>query len=155
MWSFVIPGDPIGKGRPKVTTAGKHPRTYTPPRTRKWEKVAAGIMEDQWGGKGALSEPVVMVVDAIAKRPERLCKKKHPDGEMWRIVVPDGDNVLKCVGDALQKANILADDKFVVFWLCRSLYSAKESGSEVRVWLALAKELPGGDLVGLLSSVVR
>lgn len=38
---FAIKGDPVPKGRPRVTFRGRKPRTYTPARTASYEQAVA------------------------------------------------------------------------------------------------------------------
>ena len=42
---FTIPGDPVGKGRPRIDTRGKRPRTFTPDRTVAYEHAVAGLAQ--------------------------------------------------------------------------------------------------------------
>lgn len=135
--NVIIFGEPVGKGRPKFTTIGGFGRAYTPAKTATWERRAASTMRAAWGGAPALDEPTEVVVLAFCKRPQRLCRKKDPDGPLWRMSLPDSDNVAKAVLDALQKAGVVSDDKVVVDLRVLSLYADK--GEEGRVVVLVRK----------------
>lgn len=131
-----VPGEPVGKGRPKFTTVGGFGRAYTPKKTATWEREAAKVLRAGYEFKDALAEPVAVEVDAVSSRPKRLLRKKDPDDRLWRTEKPDIDNVVKAALDALQQAGVLSDDKFVVSLRARSLYVARgeEPHVEIRVF---------------------
>ena len=116
-----IPGNPVAKGRPRM--GRRH--AYTPKTTRAWEDKFVRYATRIWPSSYVLDGPLGLRVLAVKKRPKNKMGKKYPDGRMHRMVKPDGDNVLKIVGDALQKANVIADDKFIVKWYIHSLYGSK------------------------------
>lgn len=107
---FIIPGDPVGKGRPRFTSpkVGR-PRAYTPPRTARWEGMAAAVLQQEWN-QSALDEPVVVDVVAVFQRPRRLDGRNKPTGRVPHTIKPDKDNVEKAVLDALKNAGVLRDD---------------------------------------------
>lgn len=37
-YEFIIPGEPMGKERPRFSHVGKYVHTYTPPKTVRYEK---------------------------------------------------------------------------------------------------------------------
>ena len=134
--------EPHGKGRPRVTFNGKWPRAYTPPKTAKWEKAAALLFANQWP-RSALLGPVKIEIDAISRRPKRLNRKKDPPGLLIRAALPDADNVAKCVLDALQKAEVIKDDKQVVDLRIRRLYSEKEALGRIIIRITEVEEAGG------------
>ena len=110
---LLIPGDPVGKARPRVTREG---HAYTPKGTVEWERGAAMLLRHAYRG-APLDEPVELVVEAVNARPASLIPgprklAAHPElaGRLWRTTKPDGDNVLKIVADALVAAGVLRDD---------------------------------------------
>jgi len=138
-----ILGEPVGKGRPRVTTIGGFARAYTPAKTATWEANAAAVLSEAWGVRGPLdSTPVRLRVRAIAGRPKRLLRRKDPDARLWRTTKPDGDNVLKAVGDALVAAGVLRDDVLIVRQEVESLYARRDEGPSVQVWLEQAAAEP-------------
>ena len=110
--TFIIEGEPHGKGRHRTTRTG---HTYTPPKTVAYEsKVKACYMERTIGE--ALHGPLKATIEAYYTIPKSRSKKAKE--EMRKNLVrptkkPDADNVSKSVLDAL---NGLAykDDSSVV-----------------------------------------
>lgn len=136
---FTLNLEPKAKGRPRVSFRGGYARAYTPAATARWEKAAAILLQAQWR-REALAEPVAVHIDAIVKRPGRLHRKKDPDGLLISPTFPDADNVAKAVLDAMQKAGVLKDDKFVVDLRVRNLYSTKHANGSVIIKLYTIKE---------------
>ena len=132
LFECVIPGQPQGKGRPKFVRATG--RAYTPKGTAEWERSAALIMRNEYGGS-PIDEPVVARVVAVFSRPGRLMRKKDEDGRMPCTVKPDIDNVVKCALDALTMAGVLRDDKVVWKVVAEKLYASKTEGPSVEVSL--------------------
>lgn len=131
-----IPGDPRGKGRPRFARRGNFVKTYTDDKTRAYEAMIEDHLGRKWFGLDALTGPVRLTVRAVAKRPQRLCRKKDPPGRMWRITKPDLDNVIKAVCDALVAAEVIGDDTQVAALCdCMSLYAAKGEDPCVEVVL--------------------
>ena len=136
-WQFdcVIPGAPIGKGRPRATKMGNHVRLYTPKRTADWERSSALIMRNAW-----MSPPSDSLcrakITAVFPRPKRLLRKKDPEHRIWHSSKPDIDNVCKSVLDSLVMAGVIRDDTQVVFLSAKSVYASKDEGPCVEVTLA-------------------
>ena len=137
----IIPGEPIGKGRPRVTTIGGKGRAYTPKRTRNWEMGAAELLASAYDGE-PLDEPLRLDVFAFFPRPKRLdCSHKRkpcscPDGwdmSQRHTARPDADNLAKAVCDALERAGVVRNDS--VFWsvAVRKWYHRKGGRPIVRV----------------------
>ena len=100
MIAIHIPGEPIGKGRPRL---GKW-HTYTPEKTQRWEQAAAWEARRQYQGE-PLEGPVGLTVVAEFGIPSSWPKwkrKQAEDGMVAHITKPDASNVLKAVEDALQ-----------------------------------------------------
>lgn len=133
VWRAVIDGPPQGKGRPKATIVNGRPRMHTPAATRSWERDAAIILREAFGDSVSIDGPVSVTVLAIAARPKRLLRKKDPDGLLWRMSKPDGDNVLKACLDALVIGRIIRDDVQVVVSQVWSLYAERDGHPRVEV----------------------
>ena len=133
----VIPGDPVAKARPRATIRGGRPVLYTPKKTAEWAKEAGALMAAAYEGPKGLEDPIAVWVDAVKRRPKNRFRKKDPDVRTWRTKMPDGDNVMKAVLDALEKSGVIDNDKQVVETFCRSYYTSKaeEPGVRVRVYL--------------------
>ena len=139
----VILGEPVGKGRPRLTTIGGFARAYTPAKTATWEANAAAALNEAWGFRAPLdSTPVRVIVLAVKSRPGSLMRKKDHEGRIWRTTKPDADNVAKALCDALVAAGVLRDDTLVVRLEVESLYASKAEGPRVEVWMEAATELP-------------
>jgi len=136
-WQFdcVIPGAPIGKGRPRATKMGSHIRLYTPKRTADWERSSALIMRNAWMSPPSESLCKAMIT-AVFPRPKRLLRKKDPSHRLWHSSKPDIDNVCKSVLDSLVMAGVIRDDTQVVLLSARSVYASKEEGPCVEVKLS-------------------
>lgn len=138
--SVTILGIPVGKGRPKFARRGKFVTAYTPKLTVAWEDKAIAAFAGAWVG-APLDEPVRLEVLAIGARPgkipsaRKLAKDPTLAGRLWRVTKPDGDNVLKCVGDALTAAGVIRDDTRIVRWQVDSLVAAVDEGPSVQVRL--------------------
>lgn len=92
---FTIPGEPVGKARPRVTKWGVH----TPEKTVNYENLVKVLYN------GTLHEGyVAMTVIAYYAIPKSASKKKAEQmrsGEIRPTKKPDCDNVLKIIADAL------------------------------------------------------
>ena len=119
-YKFTVKGQPVGKGRPRVTRGGMH--TYTPEKTVNYEK----LVRFYYKGKNYGDKPIKIIIKAFYKTPkttklrkgEIIEKLKEADlpidglkGELWKracefdaikcTVKPDAGNVSKSIKDAL------------------------------------------------------
>lgn len=129
-FTILVPGTPVGKGRPRFDPASGKART--PKKTRGWEKTfawcaRAAAMKSKWDCKG--EEPVSLSVTAVFKRPQRM-KGEYRE---WRQGVPDGDNILKAIADGLQKAGIVKNDTQIVDWGVRCVYGAPSEQGHLEI----------------------
>ena len=139
MHSVTIPGQPVGKGRPRFTRNG---HTYTPNKTADWEARAVACIKALGGQLETITDPVRVYIVAVAARPKRLMRKKDPPGRLWRAAKPDIDNVVKAALDAMVLAEAIRDDIQVVDVRGQSLYTAKDEAPRVVLTWELASELP-------------
>jgi len=136
-WEFecLIPGPPIGKGRPRAAKMGAHIRLYTPQKTAEWERSAALLARNAW--LRAPSEDYCRAdIVAVFPRPKRLLRKKDPDSRMWHGCKPDIDNVVKACLDSLVMAGVIRDDVQVVELFARSVYASRDEGPCVEIRLS-------------------
>jgi len=131
-WRAVIPGPPVGKGRPRATVRGGHVRTYTPKKTAHWEAVAASTLMAGWDGP-PLDCPVSVGILALFPRPQRMLWKRKPMPREPYCQTPDLDNVCKALLDSLQRAGVVRDDKFVWSMDCLALYCDGEETPRIEV----------------------
>lgn len=131
-WSWTVLGDPVGKGRPRFARQGDKVRTFTPARTASWEAMAREVFAGRWQG-GPLEGCVALVVTAVFRRPKRL--DRRADRRNPHVARPDADNVLKAVGDALEKAGVVRNDSQVVRAVVEKAYARSDEGPRVEVLL--------------------
>lgn len=100
IWTFTVPGQPHGKGRPRFTSRGRFPRAYTDARTRAYE-AEIGLSAKAAGVK-MIDGPVGISIVAIRAIPKGTSKRARAEMEASPCEVkPDLDNILKCVKDGL------------------------------------------------------
>ena len=118
---FTIPGKPVGKGRPRVTRNG----TYTPQKTKDYQKLVVTIAENESDNYFIDTEPLVATILCYYPIPKNMPKYKRrmiEEGKLYPIVKPDLDNVAKAILDALNGV-IYKDDNQVVELHIKKLYS--------------------------------
>lgn len=102
---LMVIGPPAGKGRPRFNTRTGH--AHTPQATR----TAEARIADAWIGAGSVrlpDGPVFCRVEAVMSRPAGHWRT---DGSLsaagvrapWPTKKPDLDNIIKLVGDSLNK----------------------------------------------------
>lgn len=104
MIRFVVPGVPIAKGRPRMTTRGGFARAYTPAKTVAYEGMVALAGQEAMDGTAPLDGPLRLEIVATFPIPASWSKKKRADAiehTAWHTSRPDGDNILKAIGDGL------------------------------------------------------
>jgi Holliday junction resolvase RusA-like endonuclease len=110
---FTIPGEPVGKGRPRATTINGMARMYTPKKTASYEgRVIDAFMR---AGGVMLGGNIAMTIHATFSMPVSWSMKKRQamDGA-YCTKKPDADNVLKVVADALNGI-AYRDDAAIVY----------------------------------------
>lgn len=118
---FTVPGKPVGKGRPRVTRNG----TYTPKKTKDYQKLVATIAESEMDNYFVHDEPLIATILCYYPIPKNMPKYKLQliqDGKLYPIVKPDLDNVAKAILDALNGI-VYKDDNQVVELHIKKLYS--------------------------------
>ena len=131
---FVIPGPPVGKGRPRFSTAGGKPRSYTPAVTREYEALIAARAAEAMAGRDPLTTPLTVYIYAAMSVPLSWSKAKRQaalEGDIYPAR-PDVDNIAKTVLDGMNGV-IYADDAQVTYLKVSKKYA--EEGS-VTVWLS-------------------
>lgn len=126
MITLTIPGQPVGKGRPRASRRGAGIHLRTPERTANYEQwvalCASQAVGDEWM---PLDRPVVVELVFVMRRPKRLCRKKDPDHRLASTNKPDLDNLCKSALDGLVLGGVLNDDTLVVQLAASKLYAAK------------------------------
>lgn len=121
---LLILGNPIGKGRPRVTTRGGFARAYTPRRTADYESEVVHSYNSQIPSKYQLEGPIQADIKAYFKIPNANKKETH---KMIANITkhthkPDIDNIEKSVLDALNGL-AYADDSQIVKLTAEKFYS--------------------------------
>jgi len=97
MIRFFIPGDPVPKGRPRMTRTG---HTYTPEKTRTYESKIGLFGSQAMSGKSLLEGPIRVDMMVVLPIPDSWNKKKKEEALACRLF-PTGrkdlDNFIKCL----------------------------------------------------------
>lgn len=99
--TFSVPGNPVGKGRPRATSRGGFTRMYTPKKTADYEKRVQMAYFLAAGRAKIESGPVSVILDIYCQCPKATSQKKRAEMPIPRDKKPDIDNVEKCVLDGL------------------------------------------------------
>ena len=101
---IIIPGVPVGKGRPKFSTFGGYPKAYTPVKTVNYENLVK-IAFQQTGEQPFERETQLRAdITAFFPIPKSVSKKKREEmnrGLLIHTKKPDCDNIAKSILDAL------------------------------------------------------
>ena len=103
MLRFWIPGKPVGKGRPRVTTALGTVRMYTLASTASYESLVAYAAHGAMAGRPLMEGPVHIDLMIYCQVPASWSKKKRVMAMCREIIPttkPDADNVIKIICDA-------------------------------------------------------
>jgi len=109
--SFVVPGEPAGKARPRVTRHG----TYTPdPKGFVARVTAAGTEARNKAGQELFTGPVSLEVSICRAMPKSWSRKKCV-AMLGKLspTIPDTINIVAAVADGLNKV-LYEDDRQVV-----------------------------------------
>ena len=107
--TIVIQGDPVPKGRPRISTRGSFPIAYTPIKTRIGEAhIRSQAINQLPQGFRPYKGPIIITMCFYLRRPKSLKKSV-----IHHITRSDIDNLIKTVLDALNTI-IFNDDKQIV-----------------------------------------
>ena len=138
--AFTVPGKPKGKGRPRVTVRGKFAHAYTPKDTATYENLIRLQAAQAMTGCELMQGPVACHVTAYVSRPKghygtgRNSGKLKDSAPRYPTTKPDGDNVLKGVGDACNGI-VYKDDSQIVDATVEKRYAALGVGERLDVVL--------------------
>jgi Holliday junction resolvase RusA-like endonuclease len=97
--TFTVPGEPVAKGRPRLTTVNGFARAYTPKKTANYESLVA--MAAQSAGCPLFEGPVSVCITAYWQCPKSRERKRGQRPAEWKVTKPDADNIGKSVTDGL------------------------------------------------------
>jgi Holliday junction resolvase RusA-like endonuclease len=114
--SFIVPGEAVGKGRPRVSTIGGHARMFTPKKTANYETLIAMAAQQAMNGRDLILGPVLVEMKIFVSVAASWSKKKTAEalqGLVMPTKKPDADNVLKAICDGINGI-VFKDDVQVV-----------------------------------------
>lgn len=101
---FTIPGEPQGKGRPRVGRVSGQARMFTPEKTVRYENLITLAAREAMGSRPPLTGPVLLEVAMYHPIRASWSKKKQAAAlanQMLPTLKCDADNCLKAICDAL------------------------------------------------------
>jgi Holliday junction resolvase RusA-like endonuclease len=116
LMTYMVEGNPVGKGRPKFARRGNFVSTYTPTKTRDYETVIKEAAKKAMGSNELLETPVTVAIYITVPVPQSYSKKRTEAclKDIERpIKKPDIDNVAKCFLDAMNDV-VYKDDTQVL-----------------------------------------
>lgn len=131
---FLVPGEPVGKGRPRIGRVGGHARMFTPQKTASYEGLIAMAGTEAMAGRTLLEGAVMVEMRIVLAIPESMSKKRKAQaiaGELFPTKKPDMDNVIKAIYDGLNGV-VWKDDVQVVDAFVRKRYG-EVPGVHVRI----------------------
>lgn len=96
---FTVPGNPVGKQRPRFDSRSR--RTYTPEKTVGYENLVA-LMAGGSARGDMLQGPISMEIRVYFPIPKSTSKKRRKElaeEKVWHTKKPDLDNVIKAISD--------------------------------------------------------
>ena len=124
--SFTVPGEPIGKGRPRATTRAGHASLYTPKKTANYESLIAHAAHQAMAGAAPVEFACQVQLSITVGVPASWSKKKQAAalaGQVLPTKKPDTDNVVKAVFDGMNGV-VWRDDVQAVDLFVRKRYGA-------------------------------
>ena len=132
---FMVPGKPVGKGRPRIGKVGRHARMFTPEKTVSYEGLVGWTAAQAMVGRAMVLGPVQVNLSIAMDVPASWSKVKQAralEGREFPTTKPDMDNVIKAIFDALNGV-VWKDDVQVVALSTSKTYGAAP-GVTVEVW---------------------
>ena len=116
MVTYIVYGEPVGKGRPRFARRGAFVSTYSPQKTKTYEDEIRMMAKAAMGSNELLDTPVTVAIYIRVGIPASFSKQKRKDalsGVLKPMKKPDLDNVAKCFLDSMNEI-VYLDDKQVV-----------------------------------------
>jgi Holliday junction resolvase RusA-like endonuclease len=114
--SFTVPGQPVAKARPRISTRGGMVRTFTPAKTVGFEGRVAFAAQEAMRGRNLIEGPVSLSVTVLLPIAQSWSGKKKlaaQSGNLRPCSRPDLDNYVKAVCDGCNMV-VWKDDSQVV-----------------------------------------
>lgn len=122
---FVVPGQPVGKGRHKTARRGKFLTHYTPEKTANYESLVAHAAHVAMAGRPLIVGAVSVELDIRLQIPQSWSQKKKKqaaDGLIFATKKPDCSNVIKSIEDGMNGV-VYVDDVQIVGGSQRKRYA--------------------------------
>ena len=122
MVTYLVEGNPIGKGRPKFARRGNFVSAYTPTKTRDYESVIKEAAQKAMGSNAVLETPVTVAIYITVPIPQSYSKKRIEaclKGSERPIKKPDIDNIAKCFLDAMNEIVYLDDTQVLTLHITK------------------------------------
>ena len=116
MLTYIVYGEPVGKGRPRFARRGAFTHAYTPEKTKTYEDEIRMMARAAMGASEPLDTPVTVAIYIRVGIPASYSKQKRKDalaGILKPTKKPDLDNVAKCFLDSMNEI-VYLDDKQVI-----------------------------------------
>ena len=116
MVTYIVYGEPVGKGRPRFAKRGNFVSTYTPQKTKTYEDEIRMMAKAAMGSSEPLDTPMTVAIYIRVGIPASYSKQKRKDalsGVLRPTKKPDLDNIAKCFLDGMNDI-VYLDDKQVV-----------------------------------------
>lgn len=108
---LTVEGTPVAKGRPRMTKTG---HVYTPEKTRRYERLIAGLTRLRMGARLPTENPCIVHLCAVFEIPQSSTKRRVQQGGP-HTTKPDLDNVAKSAIDGIcGERGAILDDKQIV-----------------------------------------
>ena len=123
--TLTVPGIPVAKGRPRISTAGRFPRAYTPAKTARYEDLIKIAAFDRMNGRAPFQGQLTLSVTAYVPIPKSMPKKRQREaveGLVHPTTRPDADNYAKAALDGCNGV-LFKDDSQVTDLIVRKRYS--------------------------------
>lgn len=130
MFKFTIPGEPKAWQRARANF--KTGAFFEKPEVTSYKATAALFARD--AGIPLLEGLFRLELDFYFNRPQAKCRKSDPREAIPKISRPDGDNLFKMIGDALNGI-VWADDALI--WNCVTRKWYHEIGGAPRTEVAI------------------
>ena len=127
MVTYLVEGNPVGKGRPKFARRGNFVSTYTPTKTRDYEDLIKESARQAMGSAEVLETPVTVAIYITVPIPASYSKKRTEaclNGSEQPLKKPDASNILKSVEDGLNGV-VYKDDSQIVNIHVTKVYSSQ------------------------------
>lgn len=133
---FVVPGEAVGKGRPRVVQHNGFTHSYTPAKTASYENLVKLMYNEQtdrhYFDKNCELGMKIEALFAIPKSAGKRARHEMEIGIRRPTKKPDADNIIKTIADSL---NGIAyhDDSQIVYVEARKRYG-EQPQTIVTLW---------------------